>query len=156
MIALKSILVPTDFSETSMVAVRYGAALARAFGARLSLLHVVHESFTDDIIAATSLGMLEVAGKNARVRLTRLLSSEDERALRPEHVVRTGPPDTEIVDYAREHDVDLIVVATRGRSAVAHIIEGSVAERLLRRAPCPVLIVRHPEHEFVLPETAVS
>ena len=53
MIALKSILVPTDFSETSMVAVRYGAALARAFGARLSLLHVVHESFTDDIIAAT-------------------------------------------------------------------------------------------------------
>jgi len=156
MIDLKSILVPTDFSDTSIVAVRYGAALARAFNAKLCLLHVVHETFSDDLIAAATLGMLDMAKQGARDRLARILTLQEERALKPEYVVRSGAPGIEIVEYAKEHSVDLIVAATRGRGAVAHMLEGSVAERLLRKAPCPVLIVRHPEHEFVQPEAAAS
>ena len=57
-----------------------------------------------------------------------------------------------VVQYAREFDIDLIIVGTHGRGAVAHLLMGSVAERVVRTAPCPVLTVRHPEHEFVLPD----
>jgi nucleotide-binding universal stress UspA family protein len=156
MIALNSILVPTDFSETSLVAVTYGSALARAFGARLTLMHVVPDGFGEEIIAAATLGMFQIAERSAGVRLQTLLTPQDRRELRAEYVVTTGHPEEEIVGHARTHGTDLIILATRGRSAMAHILEGSVTEKLLRTAPCPVLIVRHPEHEFVMPEAAAS
>ena len=158
MIVLKSILVPTNFSEKSEVAVRYGAALAAVFRAKLCVLHVVHETFAGDIAAAATLNMLNVATQGASERLTSLLTADEKRALASaaDHVVRIGAPTVEIVEYAREHGVDLIVVATRGRGAVAHMLEGSVVERLLRKAPCPMLVVRHPEHEFVLQADAAE
>src|SRR3954464_12208565 len=156
MIDLKTVLVPTDFSDTSMVAVKYGAALASAFHAKLCLLHVVHGGIGDDIINAATLGMLTSAQQSAAERLAEILTTQEKGALKPEYVVRVGAPDVEVVEYAREHDVDLIVVATRGRGAIAHILEGSLADRLVRKAPCPVLIVRHPEHEFVMPDQAAS
>ena len=65
-------------------------------------------------------------------------------------------PYAEILLYAGEHDIDLIVMGTHGRGAVAHLIMGSVAERVVRTAPCPVLTVRHPDHEFVLPDALVA
>jgi nucleotide-binding universal stress UspA family protein len=156
MIAMKTVLVPTDFTDTSMVAVKYGAALARAFQAKLCLLHVVHTGMGDDFISAATLGMLTSAQRSAGERLAELLTTQEKGALRPEYVVRVGAADVEVVAYATEHDVDLIIVATRGRGAIAHILEGSLADRLVRKAPCPVLIVRHPEHEFVLPDEAAS
>ena len=61
-----------------------------------------------------------------------------------------------IVEYARNHGVNLIVMGTHGRGAVAHLLLGSVAERVVRLAPCPVLTVRHPEHEFVQPDTLAT
>jgi nucleotide-binding universal stress UspA family protein len=156
MINLTSILVPTDFSETSQVAVTYGAALARAFGARLTLMHVIPDGFGEEIIAAATLGMFQIAERSAGARLEKLLTPQERRDLRLECVVRTGHPEEEIVGHARTQGTDLIILATRGRSAMAHMLEGSVTEKLLRIAPCPVLIVRHPEHEFVMPETAAS
>ena len=65
--------------------------------------------------------------------------------------MRRGAPFLEIIRYAKENDVDLIVLGTHGRSGLAHVLLGSVAERVVRKSPCPVLTVRHPEHEFVMP-----
>jgi len=71
-------------------------------------------------------------------------------------ILRSNTPAFAIVDYARGHEIDLIVMGTHGRGAVAHLLMGSVAERVVRTAPCPVLTVRHPEHEFVMPDALVA
>jgi nucleotide-binding universal stress UspA family protein len=156
MIVLKSILVPTDFSETSEVAVKYGIALSRAFNAKLCLLHVLDQGFGDEAIVATTLplGLLDLAQNDARERLRKILTAQEDTELRPEYAVRTGRPDSEIVRYAKERDFDLIIMGTHGRSGVAHMLTGSVTEKVVRKAPCPVLTVRHPEHEFIIPEEA--
>jgi nucleotide-binding universal stress UspA family protein len=66
-------------------------------------------------------------------------------------VIRQGPPFLEIVRYAKETAIDLIVIGTHGRTGLAHVFMGSVAEKVVRKSPCPVLSVRHPEHEFIAP-----
>lgn len=155
MIALKRVLVPIDFSETSEVAVRYGIALARVFNAKLYLLHVIHEGFGAEMAVSTlPLGLLDHMQNDARERLAKILTEREQKELRSESVVLQGAPDIQIVGFARERDVDLIVMGTHGRSGLAHILMGGVAEKVVRRAPCPVLTVRHPEHEFVIPEEA--
>lgn len=156
MIALKYILVPTDFSETSDVAVKYGVALARVFNAKLYLLHVIHEGVGGEMaVPALPLGLLdgmEGMQNDARDRLGQILTEQEQKELRSESVVRQGAPDVEIIRYAKEHDIDLIVIGTRGSSGVAHLLMGGVADKVVRKAPCPVLTVRHPEHEFVIPD----
>ena len=163
MITLKHILVPTDFSETSEAAAKYGVALARAFNATLHLLHVeprrdlqiiverelVVEKYLSDPAAATS------PQNAARELLGKILTEQEEKELRAEYVLRAsglGGPYVEIVRYAKERTIDLIVMGTHGRGFVAHMLMGSVAEKVVRKAPCPVLTVRHPEHEFVIPD----
>ena len=87
--------------------------------------------------------------------LFRSLSQQEETELQVEYELRAsgrGGPYVEIVRCAQESDIDLIVMGTHGRGFVAHILIGSVAEKVVRRSPCPVLTVRHPEHEFVLPD----
>src|SRR6185436_1774656 len=170
MIALTRVLVPTDFSEASEAAVKYGVALARAFNAKLTLLHVVvrHEldvsverqRVVDTLLAemtagAAPIGLDESLQRVARELLGNILSKKDEEELRVDYVLRAsgvGGPYVEIVRYAQDYDIDLIVMGTHGRGFVAHMLMGSVAEKVVRRAPCPVLTVRHPEHEFVMPD----
>jgi nucleotide-binding universal stress UspA family protein len=157
MIVLKNILVATDFGEAAEVALRYGRELARTFGSSLHLIHVV-----DDVAArvvgfpeyAPSLGRLQVeAEAAARTRTEALLSDEDRRVLHAKSVVVTSMwPARAILDYARESHVDAIVLGTHGRGKLKQLLMGSVAEKVVRYAPCPVLTVRHPEHEFVLPD----
>jgi nucleotide-binding universal stress UspA family protein len=161
MIALKKILVATDFSEPSDAALAYGRELARNFDAKLLVLHVVEDLmvrsagadgfvFSDPNLQAE----IETA---ARKRTAELLSDEDRAVLGAEAVaVVSNTPAYAIVDYARRAGVELIVMGTHGRGAVAHLLMGSVAERVVRIAPCPVLTVRHPEHEFVLPDALVA
>jgi nucleotide-binding universal stress UspA family protein len=157
MIALKSVLVPTDFSETSQVAVNYGVALARVFNAKLHLLHVIHEGFGSEMAAPTlSLGLLDDVQNNARERLGTILTEQEQKALQSDSVLRKGAPDVEILRYAKEREIDLIVMGTHGHSGIAHMLMGGVAEKVVRKAPCPVLTVRHPEHEFVMPEEAAG
>jgi nucleotide-binding universal stress UspA family protein len=151
MIHLKNILVPSDFSDCSDAAVRYGLALSHAFNARLHLLHVVQDPYTQPWAAEafpTALGDL-LAGwqEQAEVRLRNSVPHHDRANVDITCTVAT--PFAAIVDYARCKDIDLIVVGTHGRGAVAHMLLGSVAEKIVRRAPCPVLTVRHPQHEFV-------
>lgn len=159
MIALHEILVATDFSEPSDVALAYGRELARRFGARLTVLHVA-----DDVAARYVSFPMPVgdfghwqaeAESAARTRLHTLLSQEDRQVLRAKAVVLVSTsPSHAIVGYARDAmpRIDVIVMGTHGRGAVAHLLMGSVAERVVRSAPCPVLTVRHPQHEFVLPD----
>jgi nucleotide-binding universal stress UspA family protein len=151
MITLDKVLVPTDFSECSEVALRYGRALAANFGATLHLLHVVQDPYTQPWAAEAfpaPLGdLLNEWQAQARDRLCAAIP-ESERATT---MVTTlvGSPAGEILRYATEQEVDLIVIGTHGRGAIGHMLLGSVTERVVRKAPCPVLTVRHPQHEFV-------
>ena len=153
MISLKNILVATDFSEPSDVAVRYGRALAEAFDARLHILHVVSDSLSLPwATMADGLAMADVQRRweeEASKRLQRMLPESDRAALRTVLVTRTGDPVRQIADYAMQTHADLVVLGTHGRGPVAHMLLGSVAERVVRTAPCPVLTVRHPQHEFI-------
>jgi len=144
MIALKKILVPSDFSGCSDAAVRYGLELARAFDATLHLLHVVEDPNTSPWAGEGFLVSLDEALQQFQDEgRTRLLGSIPE-ADRGRVVVSCpiGSPVAEILRYAEHESVELIVMGTHGRGFVAHALIGSVAERVVRRAPCPVLTVR--------------
>jgi nucleotide-binding universal stress UspA family protein len=150
MILLKQILVPIDFGEASEVALDYGRALARTFGASLHLLHVMENPFLRPTAADPSV-LKAAAAKHLGERLT----DDDRAALHATAVLETSDkPAEEIVKYAKAHAIDLVVMGTHGRGTMAQLLVGSVAERVVRTAPCPVLTVRHPEHEFVVPEAA--
>jgi nucleotide-binding universal stress UspA family protein len=155
MITLKRILVPHDFSETSDAAVRYAVALARNFGAQLHILHV-----GDDARLAFEtefpLGLEGAVEDAVRERLLKILPPTDQIELKPEFGVRAGVPAHEIAEYAKAHNVDLIVMGTHGRGVIGHAVMGSVAEKVVRTAPCPVLTVRSPHHGFVLPDIEPS
>ena len=163
MIALNQILVATDFSEPSTVALTYGRELARRFGATLHVLHVAEDfgaRFVEVPLYAMDLGRMQTdAEETARVRLQSLLSDEDRRALNAKAVVLTSTSPAEaIVGYARDAMpmIGCIVMGTHGRGGLARLWLGSVAERVVRSAPCPVLTVRHPEHEFVMPDAMTT
>lgn len=151
MIALKRILVPTDFSVCSDAALKYGRALSEVFGATLHLLHVVQDPYTQPWAAEafpTPLGEMLVQWEDqARQRLATLLPEGDRAGATIATIV--GSPFYEIVRYATEQQIDLIVIGTHGRGPLGHMLLGSVAEKVVRKAPCPVLTVRHPQHEFV-------
>ena len=161
MITLKNILVATDFSEPSDAALTYGRALARTFAATLHVVHVVGNIssvvYGAEAYAGSIPEMQQEVEDSARSQLEDLLIDNDERPLPTRRVLLTSDaPSTAIVDYAGREHVDLIVTGTHGRGGVAHLLMGSVAERVVRTAPCPVLTVRHPEHEFVVPDALVA
>ena len=134
MIALKHILVATDFSECSDAALEQGHALAATFDASLHLLHIVtaplHKEWAWYEPGAEFL---------AHRRLDWLVASGNFRRDRVVVATGWGDPSDEILKYARKHQVDLIVCGTHGRRGWDHVVMGSVAERVVRRAPCPVL-----------------
>jgi nucleotide-binding universal stress UspA family protein len=157
MINLQTILVPSDFSACSDAAVRYGLELARRFDARLHLLHVVQDPATQPWAAeGMMLPILEVEQwqEAARARLSVAVPVAD--AGRVTTVVTVATPCEEILRYAEAYAADLIVMGTHGRAGMSHMLLGSIAERVVRRAPCPVLTVRHPEREFVEPAVDVA
>jgi glycine betaine transporter len=143
----KIILVATDFGAASDSALAYGRELSHAFGATLHVLHVRENSFFRPIAAdAQSLD------RAALHHIERRLTEEDRRELHARAVLETSDATADaITDYARENAVDLIVMGTHGRTGIEHALAGSVAERVVRTAPCPVLTVRCAEREFVVP-----
>lgn len=152
MIKLTKILVPTDFSDSSLHAAKYACELSKRFGAELHLLHVVEPV----IMAMPSPGAPlpdQLLADNAQAAEERLPTwlSEVERPEAMSHSVRRGPAFVEIVRCAKEQDADLIVLATHGRSGLTHALIGSVAERVVQKANCPVLTVRPEGHQFVMP-----
>jgi nucleotide-binding universal stress UspA family protein len=161
MMTLKNILVATDFGEPSEAALIYGRALASNFGATLHVVHVVgHLSSAVYGAAGYIVSVPELQQEvedAARKQLDDLLVDNDTPPLPSRAVLITSnSPALAIVDYARQERINLIVTGTHGRGAVAHLLMGSVAERVVRTAPCPVLTVRHPEQEFVVPDALVA
>jgi nucleotide-binding universal stress UspA family protein len=154
MISLKKILVADDFSPHSEVALQYAAEFARAFQADVMVCHVVEGA-----------GLLSQLPPGGEAYFPPNLTEIQERAAREQLAGRlpqfglpaaavqvpVGKPFVEIVRLAKEEDADLLIIGTHGRGAIAHALLGSVAERIVRKAPCPVLTVRRGEHEFVMP-----
>ena len=150
-IKLQNICVPVDFSETSSAALNYAKALAEAFSARLHLVHVQVNWVPEGdfpISLQFYVGLEEAARKQLAAQLTQ---AEQEKYQARLELVSGVSEFVEIVRYAREQKIDLLVLGTHGRGPIAHMLMGSVAEKVVRKAPCPVLTVRHPQHEFVMP-----
>ena len=157
MIAIKNVLVATDFSEPSTSALNYARAMARSFGAQLHVLHVFEPLWitSADVVGGgvALASMIQGLEESARKQLTDAVTEEDRRELRAEATLVTSEsPAREIAHYAAEHKVDLVVIGTHGRSGLSRLLIGSVAEKVVRLAPCPVLTVHHPEDEFVMPD----
>jgi nucleotide-binding universal stress UspA family protein len=153
-IQVQRILVPTDFTVSAESALTYGKEFARAFGASLHVLHIVEDPFLyhpSSEISVPPLDYRRQMEKEAREQLEKRLTAAERAELHAELVVGVGYPFLEIIRYAKSQSMDLIIMGTHGRGPVAHMLMGSVAERVVRKAPCPVLTVRHPEHEFVMP-----
>jgi nucleotide-binding universal stress UspA family protein len=160
MILLKNILVATDFGEASDAALSYGRDLARTYGATLHVLHVAENlvvRYADDAALALLPQLQADIDEAARKRMAALVTDEDRTMLHAKPVVLAARGTAEaIVEYAKTYNVDIIVMGTHGRGGFAHLLMGSVAERVVRTAPCPVLTVRHPEHEFIVPDALVA
>jgi nucleotide-binding universal stress UspA family protein len=162
MIALKRILVATDFSEPSEAALAYGRELAHSFGAALTLAHVVDDTMAraygiDGGVLLTDPAMQREFEETALGQVNAALNDADRIQLKATGLVlASNAPALAIVTYARDANIDLIVMGTRGRGGVAHLLMGSVSEKVVQTAPCPVLTVRHPEREFVLPDALAS
>ena len=160
MIVLKNILVATDFGEQSDAALTYGRDLARTFGGRLHVLHVAENivvRFANETSSAVLPELQTQIEEDRRKRIEALVTSENKTTLNATAAVITSMGTAEtIVQYAKDHATDLIVMGTHGRRALEHLLMGSVAERVVRTAPCPVLTVRHPEREFVVPDALIA
>jgi nucleotide-binding universal stress UspA family protein len=156
MIDLRRILVPTDFSKSSQNALIYAVAFAQKFRAEVRLLHVVQDLalFIPEamLVVPPVAPPVEQFREAARTALQRAVSELGvaDVVIHPE--VAEGVPYDAIIRFAKEHDIDLIVMGTHGHTGLAHMLLGSVSEKVVRRAPCPVLTVRHPEHESSTPE----
>ena len=157
MIAIKDVLVATDFSAPSDTALNYARAMARSFGATLHVLHVFEPLWitsADVVGGGVALAtMIQGLEDTARKQLEEAVTEEDRRELHATSAMVTSEsPAREIANYAHEQKVDLVVIGTHGRSGISRMLIGSMAEKVVRLAPCPVLTVHHPEHEFVLPD----
>ncbi|MEW5806110.1 MAG: universal stress protein [Acidobacteriota bacterium] len=154
MIDLKKIMATTDFSSYSRHAFTYAETLAKEFRARLYIIHVVEDklpTFVSEYTAVPLADIIESQEKKAWEDLKKFVESEVDKSIEVELIVARGTPYVEIIKAAREKEIDLIVVATYGRNILSHTLFGSTAERVVRKAPCPVLSVKHPEHEFIMP-----
>lgn len=148
-IQIKKILLPTDFSDYSAAATKYACELATKFDAELHLMHTLetHLSSTPSFGMGLDLPKYIKESKAAAEKaMTNVLDPQWSAGRKIVHAVVEGSPKAEIIQYARKHDIDLIVLATHGRSGLAHVIMGSVAVSVVRTAPCPVLTVRPEGH----------
>lgn len=158
MINIKNILVPTDFSDFSRYALNYAVTFAQTFKAKITLIHVTPERELDSLRQVSTFfepGQLENLLKEResedRKQLEEFIPPELKKGITVETIHKVGIPFLDIIKTAKQRKADLIVIATHGRSGLSHMLFGSVAEKVVRQAPCPVLSIRHPEHEFVMP-----
>ena len=152
MIVLRNILLPTDFSESALQATRYALELARRFQAKLHLLHVIEDPVVYlPMFESFPLPSRQDFEQFAQTRLENWILPEDQQGLELVYRWAHGRPFVEIVRDAKANDVDLIVLGTHGRGVAAQLLMGSVAEKVIQKAHCPVLTVRPEGHQFVHP-----
>jgi nucleotide-binding universal stress UspA family protein len=148
-IKLRHILVPTDFTECSHKALSYALSFARQFGAEILLLHVVESMPAVGQDALLQSSLLTVALHEESDRQMDRLQRESLADAPVNTMTIDGLPWQRIIEVAREKNIDLIVAGNGGRSGLARVLMGSTAERIVRHAPCPVLVVREREHDFL-------
>ncbi len=153
-LAPKRILWPTDFSELSLKGGRYARAFWEKFGAELHLIHVIPPPLSPDVsvmlpaevpISVAEPELLEASRTGLKELIQRHF--QGDKGIKIDAFY--GNPWMGICDYAAKHEIDLIVVATHGRTGLGHVLIGSTAERIVQRAPCPVLVVKDEQREFV-------
>lgn len=156
MIAIQEIVVATDFSESAAVALTYGRNFARAFSARLHVVHVVNDLAASAPVSEIPMDLTKVQAQldtEARTSLDALVTDDDRRTLKVTPALLTSAtPARAILAYAADAKAHLIIVGTHGRGGLAEFFLGSVAQKIVRSAPCPVLTVRTHEREFVAPD----
>ena len=152
MIQLRKILVPTDFSESARHALTYAISFAREYAAEVTLLHVVEDvavSYASDLFPVPMAEVFNEISAYARKELAALASEVRARGVEVREVVVQGKPAAEILRVAREETFDMIILGTHGKGVLDQALFGSTTERVVRKAPCPVLTCRVSEHEFV-------
>lgn len=152
MINLKKILCPIDHSDCSKEALRYAVSFAMKDEAKLYLLHVIDIRSFDESIDAMSKQIPDDETLNQlKTKLLDCIPEEIRSGMDVEAIVVQGIPFAEIISTARKENIDMIVIGSHGRTGIAHIMLGSVSEKVIRKAPCPVLTVRQSNHKFVMP-----
>ena len=145
MVTLKKILCPVDHSECSYLALKYAISLALKDEAKLYLMHVIDSRLYDtEIYKLSPYKLNEIDESRIRTDLMKSLPEGTMDVLEVETIVVKGVPFNEIINAATEINVDLIVIGTHGRTGLSHVMLGSVAEKVVRKALCPVLTVRMP------------
>ena len=159
MVPIQRILVPTDFSEPAAAAVKWGATLAREFGGQLYLLHVVPEPYAYPWgTELSTLPLNDILAQSEQAADERLHELAAKTGLPLDRVVTKaliGTPVDQILSLIADERIDLVVLGTHGRGMVGHLLLGSVAERLVRRAPVPVLTVHGDERNRQLRASAL-
>jgi len=152
---IKKILVPIDFSDYSKSSLKYAASFANKFNSEITLIYVVEPViYPPDF----SMGQIAIPSVNAewdlkaKEELEKLGKQEIPENIKISIKINTGKPFLEIIDTAVEENIDLIIIATHGHSGVEHILFGSTAEKVVRKAPCPVLTLREPIKGFMFKE----
>jgi len=154
MLSIRRILFPTDFSEPAEYAWSYALTFAQEFGAEVHLVHVVTppprvtEAYAVNFDPEQTVKALTA---EANASMDRQVEAAKSRSLIFHREVRVGVDFREIIDYAAKQDIDLIVMATHGRTGLAHVLLGSVAEKVVRKASCPVLTIKHPSLKVHMP-----
>jgi nucleotide-binding universal stress UspA family protein len=148
---IQRVLVATDFSDSAGHAQAYGASLARQFQAELLLVHVVENltvGYASDLFPVPMAEVFDEISGHAKAEIARLAEQLRSRGLNVRELVAQGKPSAEIVRVASEEQADIIVLGTHGKGMLDHALFGSTAERVIRKAPCPVLTCRlHPKEE---------
>lgn len=154
-INLEKILVPIDFSDYSKKALKYAVPFAKQFGAEILLLYVVEPTIYPADFGFGQVGFPSIEEdmrKKGAEELEKLAANEIQDIVKWQTIIVMGKPFAEINRVAKEKNIDLIIIATHGHSGIEHVLFGSTAEKVVRKAPCPVLTIRTPEHEFVSEE----
>ncbi len=146
MLQLKKVLVPTDFSAASELALRYGKEMAKTFQAKLYVLHVADDPILFAVTTSDEYRAKAISASNEK--LEKLVRSSVGDVKQVELLSKCGSTASEIVDFAKDEQMDLVVMGSHGHGAMASMLLGNVAEHVVRHSPCPVMTVRSPEHEF--------
>ena len=153
MVNIKNILCPIDYSVYSEMALKYAIEFAEKYQAKLYLMHVldirVYDINDPDLYNVNIID--EETINKLRERLLKCVNEDTKNKISVEAIIIQGVPFAEIIKSDKECKIDLIVLGTHGRTGLSHAIMGSVAEKVVRKAPCPVLTIRHPEHDFIMP-----
>ena len=148
---IKKVLVPIDFSDYSKSALKYAVNFAKSFNAEIILVYVVEPVIYPPDFSMGQIAMPSITTEwddRARDELQKLAKSEINEIANVKTIIKTGKPFVEIIETAKEENIDLIIIATHGHSGVEHILFGSTAEKVVRKAPCPVLTLREPIKGF--------